>query len=320
MRVSEATAFGGPEVLALAERPWPVAGAGEVVVRIEAANVNPTDLGARSGAAARRLPELAPPFVLGWDLAGVVEAVGPPGEPSAPGGAGGPALAPGDPVVGMIPWYHVGGRVGAYAEAAAVEAAWLAPRPAGLDAVTGATVPLNALTASQMLALLGLQPGSTLLVVGASGAVGSFAVQLAAAAGVRVIAQAADGDEPWVASLGAAELIARDASLAALAPLDAVFDAVPIGPAAAAPVRDGGAAVFTRRIEGTEPLAARGIAVQMPLVATDPAALAGLTAAVAAGRLRTRVARTLDLADAAEAHRLVERGGLRGKVVLRTAR
>jgi NADPH:quinone reductase-like Zn-dependent oxidoreductase len=308
MRVAEVSEFGGPEVLRPAERSWPVAGPGEVVVEIAAANVNPTDVGARAGATRRRLPDLAPPFVLGWDLAGVVGDAGP----------GESRFEVGDPVVGMIPWYELGGAKGSYAEAAAVDPAWLAPRPAELDPVQAATIPLNSLTASQMIALLALPAGGRLLVVGASGAVGSFAVQLAARAGLKVVAQASTDDEEWVASLGAATVIDRDADLAALDPCDGVFDAVPIGLDAAAAVADGGAIVFTRRVDGVEALAARGVTAHTPLVHSDPATLAELTAMVARGELRTRVARTLDLADAAEAHRLVERGGLRGKVVLRT--
>ncbi len=311
MRVCEVTAFGGPDVLREAQRAWPVPAAGEVVVEIEAANVNPTDLGARAGAARRRLTELEPPFVLGWDLAGTVA--------EAPAGA---PFAPGDPVVGMIPWYHIAGRTGAYAQAAAVDPAWLAPRPAELDPVTAATVPLNTLTARQMLALLALPAGATLLVTGASGAVGSFVVQLAARAGVRVLAQAASGDEQWVGSLGAAEVLPRSADLAAIGPVDGVLDGVPLGMPATAPVRDGGTVVFTRRLEldGLDALAARGVSVHMPLVESDPGALAELTRMVAGGELRTRVARTLDLAQAAEAHRLLEQGGVRGKLVLTTRR
>ena len=106
-----------PDVIRPAERPDPVAGPGEVVVRIHAATVNPTDLGTRAGQARRRLPDLEPPFVPGWDLAGEVAEVGQ--------GVDGHAL--GDRVVGMIPFVRIGGRVGAYAEAAAVDPGWLAP-------------------------------------------------------------------------------------------------------------------------------------------------------------------------------------------------
>jgi NADPH2:quinone reductase len=306
MRVCEVTAFGGPEVLVAGERPWPVAATGEVVVRIAATNVNPTDIAARAGGHRQRMPDLRPPFIPGWDLAGVVSEVN----------ATDCGYAVGDPVVGMIPWARIGGRVGSYAQAAAVDPGWLAPRPNGLDEVTGATVALNALTAHQTLQLIGAPAGATVLITGASGAVGGFATQLAKQQGLRVLAVASDDDEQWVAGLGADEVYARSTDLGAVGPVDAVLDAVPVGAAAAAPVRPGGVAVFTRRsVQLPDGLDLR---VEMPLVHSDPEALAELTQQVARGQLRSRLDRTLDLAQAAEAHTLVQRGGLRGKVVLTT--
>lgn len=306
MRVCEVTEFGGPEVLREAQRPWPNAATGEIVVEIAATNINPTDIAARSGAHRRRMPDLEPPFVTGWDLSGVVSEVN----------ADDSGFEVGDRVVGMIPWARIGGRVGAYAQAAAVDPAWLAHRPDGLDDVRGATVPLNTLTAHQALELIGAPAGATLLITGASGAVGGFATQLAVQRGLRVLAVASDADEEWVASLGPDQVLARDTDLADVGPVDAVLDAVPIGAAAVAPVRAGGVALFTRgSVELPDGLDLR---VEMPLVNSDPAALAQLTAQVADSSLRSRVAMTLDLSEAAKGHRLVERGGLRGKVVLTT--
>ncbi len=276
------------------------------MVRIATANVNPTDIAARAGAHARRLPDLKPGFVPGWDFAGTIAELGP--EPSG--------YAVGDRVVGMIPWVRIGGRVGAYAQAAAVDPGWLAPWPLGLDEITAATIPLNALTARQALDLIRAPVGATLLVTGASGAVGGFATQLAVRDGLRVLAVASDGDEEWVARLGAAEVLPRSADLAALDPVDAVLDAVPVGAAAAAAVRPGGVAVFTRRVSDVP--GGDELRIETPLVESDPVALAELTRLVASGQLHTRVARTLELAEAPEAHRLVERGGLRGKIVLVT--
>jgi NADPH:quinone reductase-like Zn-dependent oxidoreductase len=300
--VCEVTRFGGPEVLRTARRPWPTRGDDQVVVKISATTVNPTDLAARSGAHRRRMPDLEPPFVPGWDLAAVV---------SDPGDSGWRA---GAPVLAMIPWVHTGGRVGAYAQVAAVDAAWLVPRPAELDPTTGATVPLNALTARQALDLIDAPAGSTVLITGASGGVGGFATQLAAQDGLRVLAVASDGDERWVADLGAAEVLPRSVEFAALEPVDALLDAVPVGAPAAAAVRDGGVALFTRRVEGVPE--DRGLRVETPLVHVDTEMLARLSRQVADGAMRTRVARQLPLSEAAEAHRLLERGGLRGKIVL----
>ncbi len=291
MKVIEVSEYGGPEVLRVAERDEPAPGSGQVVVRVRAANVNPTDLGARTGHGPRGVPD--PPFVLGWDFAGDV------GD---------------DRVVGMIQWYDQHGSVGAYAEAIAVDEDWIVPLPEGLDYVEAATIPLNALTAVQGLELLAAPDGATVLVTGASGAVGGFAVQLAAQAGHHVIAVASDGDEAWVSSLGAAEVLPRDADLGSIDPVPAVFDAVPLGEPAFAAVEDGGTIVSTRKVPDADP--ARGIRQQVFLIHHDRHELARLVDEVAQGRLKTRVDRTLPLAEAAEAHCLNEAGGLRGKVVL----
>ena len=296
MRVVEVTAFGGPDVLRPAERPDPEPGRGEVLVEIHATTVNPTDLATREGAGRRRMPQLEPPFVPGWDLAGEVPASG-------------------ERVVGMIPFARIGGRVGSYAERAAVDPAWLAPLPEGVAFEEAATLPLNALTARQSLDLLGLAAGGTLLVTGASGGVGGFAVQLAIADGLRVIAVAGRDDEDWVASLGAHEVLARDADLSGIEAVDGVLDAVPLGPGAStAALRDGGMAVFTRPPDPPEP--DRALRYETILVKPDAATLSGLAEQLAAGRLRTRVAHVLPLGEAARGHELAKAGGLRGKVVL----
>jgi NADPH:quinone reductase-like Zn-dependent oxidoreductase len=301
MQVAEVSVFGGPEVLHLAEWPDPAPGPAEVVVRIRAANVNPTDLATRAGV--HSPPGLELPYVPGWDLAGEVTAVG--------GSAEG--FAPGDRVVGMIPFGRIGGRVGSYAQAAAVEPAWLASLPGDVEDAVAATLPLNALTARQALVLIAAPPGSTLLVTGASGAVGGFATQLAARDGVRVVAQASHDDEDWVASLGAAEVLPRSADLAGIGSVDAVLDAVPLGPSSTACLRDGGTAVFTRP-PGAD--ASPGLRFETVRMMPDPAALSALARDLAAGALRTRVAEVVPLRDATRAHALAEAGGLRGKVVL----
>lgn len=301
MRVVEVTELGGPGVLRTAERPEPEPRAGQVAVRVRAANVNPTDLGARAGAG-RFVPD--PPFVLGWDLAGEVKAVG----------DGVSEFEPGDRVVGMIQWYDQRGSVGAYAESVVVDADWLVALPAGLDFVDGCTIPLNAVTAHEGLGLLGLSAPTTLLVTGASGAVGGFAVQLAVRAGHRVIAIAGRGDDDWPRALGAAEVLPRDADLGAIEPVPAVFDAVPIGEPVLACVEDGGAIVSTRKPPEADPK--RRIRQEAFLIHPDREALREQVEATASGDLRTRVDRVLPLDEAAQAHRLVEAGGLHGKVVL----
>ena len=296
MRVVEVTAFGGPEVLRVAERPDNEPAAGELVVAIHATSVNPTDLSTRDGSRRKRMPDLEPPFVPGWDLAGEV-------------------VATGDRVVGMIPFVQVGGRVGAYAEQAAVDPEWLAPLPQGVPFEDAATLPLNALTARQSLDLLGLAAGEVLLVTGASGGVGGFAVQMAVAAGLRVIAVAGRDDEDWVESLGASEVLPRDADLSGIRPVDGVLDAVLVGPElSTAALREGGTAVFTRTPDPPEPN--RDLRFETILVEPDAAALTGFAEQLAAGGLRTRVAQVLPFEEAPRAHELAEAGGLHGKVVL----
>jgi NADPH:quinone reductase len=300
-----AAALGGPEVLQVTEMPEPAAGPGQVVVRIRAVCVHPADVAATTGEIPLGPDE--PPFSPGWDIAGEVASVG-------PDTAG---FAVGDRVVGMIPWYSTRGVPGGYAELVAADAEWLVRLPDNVDFVSAATVPLNAQTAQQGLALVSLAmlpPGSTILITGASGGVGGFATQLAVQGGYRVVAQAGDGDEQWVHSLGAHEVIARSAGLASVGPVAAAFDAVPVGEAAAAVVEDRGVVVATRPTPALVP--PRGVRQELQLIRLDRELLADLVGQVAAGRLRTRVAVTMPLTEAADAHRRVLRGGLRGKLVL----
>jgi NADPH2:quinone reductase len=303
MKVCVVTEAGGPDVLATVERPDPTPGPGEVVVELAAANVNPTDLGAREAMFPPGFRTEGPPYVLGWDLAGSVAMVG----------DGVSGLAVGDQVVGMIPWYHSGATYGAYAERVLLRAEWLVGLPAGLDPVQAATVPLNSLTAQQAIAYLDAPDGGKVLITGASGAVGSFAVQLASDRGLRVTAVAGSDDEDWVASLGADRVLARDTDLSAIGTFSHVVDAVPVGAAVFPAVADGGTIVSTRPVE-QQP--GRQINQVPMLIEPDREALQKLVRAVADGRLRTRVAETVPLSQAADAHRKAELPGRRGKIVL----
>jgi NADPH:quinone reductase len=302
MRAVAVTALGGPEVLQVVERPDPVPAAGEVLVRVRAACVNPADIGARVG----QIPggPVPPPYLLGWDIAGEVVQVG----------TGVTDLGVGQSVVGMIPWHLTRGAVGGYVQFVAADAEWLVPAPAGLDPVVASTVPLNALTAHRALHIMALSQPTTVLVTGASGAVGGFAAQLAVRAGHRVLASATHDDEEWVRGLGVDTVIPRSADLAATGPVPAVLDAVPVGEPAGAAVADGGVLVTTRPTPPVDP--ARGVRQEIVMVRPDRPALRALVEAVADGRLRIRVAAALPLTEAAEAHRRFEAGGLRGKLVL----
>ena len=303
MRVVEVAAFGGPEALALAERPDPHAGRGQVLVRVRAANVNPTDLSVRDGSVVHRNPAVTPPVIPGWDLAGEVAEVG----------EGVSGLSVGQRVTGMVYWPATSGTVGAYSELVAIDADWVVPTPEGIDDATAATIPLNALTADQALRIIDPQPGTTLLATGASGGVGAFGAQLAVQRGLRVIAQAGGGDEEFVASLGVEEVLPREADLTAIDEVDNVLDAVPVGPVAATRLAHGGTAVFTRGVREPPP---EGRRFEVVLVKPDREALQRVVADAADGLLATRVAQVLPFADAARAHELVEAGGTRGKIVL----
>ncbi|MDY7085245.1 MAG: NADP-dependent oxidoreductase [Actinomycetota bacterium] len=302
-----ATALGGPEVLQVTELPDPEAGPGQVVVRIRAVCVHPADVASTTGEIPRG--PVPTPFSPGWDIAGEVASVGP----------GTAEFAVGDRVVGMIPWYLTRGNPGGYAEFVAADTDWLVPLPDGLDFAAASTVPLNAQTAQQGLALVSLAmlpAGSSILVTGASGGVGGFATQLALQSGFRVLAQSGHDDEQWVRDLGAHEVVSRSADLAAAGPVSAVFDAIPLGEAAAAAVEDRGIVVTTRPTPPIVP--ARGVRQELQLIRHDRELLAGLVGQVAAGQLRTRVAATMPLTEAADAHRRVLAGGLHGKIVLTT--
>jgi NADPH:quinone reductase-like Zn-dependent oxidoreductase len=144
--------------------------------------------------------------------------------------------------------------------------------------------------------------------------VGGFAAQLAVRAGHRVLASATYDDEEWVRGLGVDTVIPRSADLADVGPVPAVLDAVPVGEPAGAAVGDSGVLVSTRPTPPVDP--ARRVRQDVVLVRPDRAALRELVEAVAKGQLRTRVAATLPLAEAADAHRRFETGGLRGKLVL----
>jgi NADPH2:quinone reductase len=303
MQVVEVPEFGGPEVLTLAERPDPPVGPGQVLVRIRAANVNPTDVSVRDGSVVHRMPAVKPPVVPGWDLAGEIVEVG----------EGVTDLSPGRRVAGMLYWPATSGVIGAYSELVAIDASWVVPIPDDMDDATAATIPLNALTADQALRIIDPQPGTTLLVTGASGAVGAFGAQLAVQRGLRVIAQAGRDDEDFVQSLGVEEVLPRDADLSAIGEVDNVLDAVPLGPAAARRLAEGGTAVFTRGVREPPP---EGRRFEVVLVKPDHDALRRIMADVAEGLLTTRVAQVLPFAEASRAHELVEAGGNRGKILL----
>lgn len=309
MRAVVVREFGGPEALEVVEAPVPEPGAGQIRVRVEAAAVNPVDALVRSGGTVRNgmaLPRER--YGIGWDAAGTVDVLG----------AGVTGFAVGDRVIGMIDRLDL--PLGAYAEYALLEAAEAAPAPAGASAAEAATLPLGALTADQALEDLALERGRTVLVSGAAGSVGGFGVALAAERGLRVVAVAGERDEKLVRALGAEHFVPRGADVAhavrRLVPggVDGVLDTAPLGVAALEALRFGGAFVST--VPGAAPVARRRTRVSTVWVGADGERLAELSALAGAGRLPLRVAETLPLDRAADAHRRLAEGGLRGRLVL----
>jgi NADPH:quinone reductase len=305
------TEFGDPSVLRVVTVPMPEPGPGQVRVRVAAATVNPTDLGFRHGG--RRLPDgMSPPYIPGMELAGVIDAVGPSGSP----------WQAGDRVIAAVTPWEPGG--GAQAEYRVVDSDQLARVPDGISLEAAATLPMNGMTVRTALDMLALPPGSTLAVTGSAGAVGQYAIQLGTHDGLEVIGDAAPGpDEELVRSFGAAHVVTRRdeamaAAVRALYPsgVDAVLDAALLGPAILPAVRDGGQLLAVRPFQGeTE----RGIKISLVMVGQhlhEGSRLASLVDLVSQGVLTLRIAEVLPPERAAEAHRRLEAGGVRGRLVL----
>jgi NADPH2:quinone reductase len=311
MRAVVVRTFGGPEALEIVEIPVPEPGPGQVRVKVRAAAVNPVDAATRGGLlAGAGLVAAREMYGIGWDVAGVVDEVGPAVD----------GFAAGDDVIGLADRLDV--SLGTYADYAVLDAGAVAPAPAGIPVEAAATLPLNGLTALQALDLLAVEPGQSLLVTGAAGGLGGFAVELAAGRGIRVVASASDRDEKVVRDLGAESFVPRSADLAAevrrLVPggVDATLDAAVIGVRALDAVRGGGS--FVAVVAGAAPAPLRGTRVHNVWIRADGRRLAELSAMAGRGELTLRVAEVLPLAAAAAAHARLEKGGLSGRRLVLT--
>ncbi|MER6959860.1 NADP-dependent oxidoreductase [Streptomyces sp. NPDC000618] len=302
------TEFGGPEVLQVLDLPAPEAGPGEIRVRVHAATVNAVDALQRSGSAGR--PDTPPPFVPGMEAAGVVDQIGPGTDTD---------LKVGDRVTAIV---LASGSRGAYAEQVVVPAESVVRAPERTTDVQAASLPMNGLTARLALDTLGLEPGRTVAISGAAGAVGGYAVQLAKTEGLRVVADAAEQDEALVKELGADVVLRRGAEypdrIRAEIPdgVDGFVDGAGLGGLAARAVADGGRVVSLRGFDGP---GERGVVFEPIVVfryARERAKLDRLRQQVEEGRITLRIARTLPAEQAAEAHRLLAAGGVRGRLVL----
>jgi len=299
--------FGGSPVLV--DVPEPVPGPGGVLVRLAAAGVNPFDRKVADGMMKGSMPHVFP-LVLGIDGAGVVEALG----------EGATRFAVGDRVFGTF--FHAPAGEGTYAEYVTVpETNPLALLPAGLDPVVAAALPTAGLTAVQVVDALEAQEGETVLVVGATGGVGGFVVQLAAAAGLRVVATGRPADADRLRGLGAAEVVDHTAGPLSgrVSDVDALVHLVGDQEgfrAALAAVRTGGRAFTTTFSADQDALAARGISGGNFEMRGTPEGLSRLAEAVSGGRLEVAVEHRLPLAEAAADLARPRSTGARGKTVV----
>lgn len=309
MRAVGFTQFGDPSVMRIITLPVPWPGPGQVRVRVAAATVNPTDLGFRQGG--RRMPDgVAPPYIAGMDLAGVIDLAGPQVHD----------WRAGDRVMAAVSPWRPGG--GAQAEYVVVDQDQLARVPDGISLEAAATLPMNAITVRSALDMLALAPGQTLAVTGSAGAVGQYAIQLGTHDGLVVIGDAKPQDEELIRSFGAAHVVPRGAAMAgavrALYPsgVDAVLDAALLGPAVLPAVRDGGQLLAVRPFQGeTE----RDIKISLVLVGNhlhEGDRLGELADLAAKGVITLRIADLIPAGNAGQAHRRLEAGGVRGRLVL----
>jgi NADPH:quinone reductase len=304
-------AFGGPEVLEVVDLPEPEPGPGEVRIRAHAVAVNPTDLTFRSGGRAAQLAGRPTPYVPGVDLAGVIDKLG----------TGiGDRLAVGEAVVAFV--VPFGPRGGSYAEQVVVPASSVVAAPSGASFPAASTLLLNATTARLALDALALTAGQVVAVVGGAGAVGGYAIQLAKADGLIVITDASPDDLDTVRAFGADIVVDRGDDVTAAitkaipAGVPGLIDTVALDARILPAVADGGAVATLRGWSGP---AERRIVVH-PIgsygAASDTALLDRMRTAAEAGVVTLRVAEVLPAVQAADAHRRLAAGGVRGRLVL----
>ncbi|MQY22730.1 NADP-dependent oxidoreductase [Nocardia macrotermitis] len=306
MRAITQHTLGGPEVLTIEEVPEPRTLPTEVLIRVAAIGLNPLEPRLRAG----EFPLLGqPPFILGWDVSGVVET------------AQSWRFRPGDEVFGMPLFPRA---ANAYAEFVAAPALHLVRKPASLSHIEAAALPVVGLTAWQGLVDLGnIREGTRVLIHAGGGGVGHVAIQIAKSLGAHVITTASKSKREFVEELGADEVIDYTTVDFAetISDIDLVLDTLG-GDAAArslAVLRPGGHFVTAVADEDTDLIArfeAAGMRFSGIAVEPDPIALNSLVNLVDQGKLRVHVQQTFPFEHIADAHRLIESGHLQGKIVL----
>jgi NADPH:quinone reductase-like Zn-dependent oxidoreductase len=299
-------AYGGPEVLVLEEVPGPQPGAGEVLIRVQGAGVNPLDWKARAGHVKEWLHHRLP-LIPGWDASGVVEEVG----------EGVTVFKKGDRVYGMLNFK----QDGAYAEYVVAKAQDLASPPKSIDMIRAGAVPLAALTAWQALFnVAGLASGQSVLIHAAAGGVGHFAVQFAKWKGARVIGTASAENASFLGDLGVAEVIDYKATRfeEAVREVDVVFDLIGGDTQRRSwqVLKKGGILVATLGISSPEVARKQQVRGEGVMVQPDSVQLAEIAALIDTDKVNPVVTEILPLAEAARAHELSETGHTRGKIVL----
>ena len=303
--------YGNEEVMELAEVDQPKPDPGQVLVKVKAAAVNPVDWKIRDGLG--EMFGLKPPLILGCEVAGTVEAVG----AGSPSRTGGNDLTVGDDVYGYLSAYS-----GGYAEYVVAPANEFVLKPKQIDFDTAASLPVAALTAWQGIFDLGkLAGGQRILITGASGAVGSVAVQLAKAKGAYVIGTGSGRNEEFVRSLGTDQFIdyKKTKFEDKVSGVDVVFDTVggDTQERAFQTVKRGGFLVSTVSPPSPEKAKEFGVTPAMVLVKPNADQLAEINRLIESGKLKMRVATILPLAEAKKAHQLSATGHADGKIILR---
>jgi NADPH:quinone reductase-like Zn-dependent oxidoreductase len=299
--------YGSPEVLRYEDAPRPEAGPGEVLIRVHAAAINPVDIAVRAGFFKERI-KYPLPMIPGWDVSGVVEAVGP----------GVSRLKVGDEVYSRPDL----GRNGSYAEYIVVKESEVARKPKSIDHVHAAAIPLAALTAWQALFDAGkLSAGQTVLIHGAAGGVGSFAVQFAKIKGARVIGTASQRNHEFLRSLGADQTIDYNTTKfeTVVHDVDVVLDCITGETAdrSYGVIKKGGIYVSILMPPSAEKAAAHGVRTAHVFVQPNIEQLGEIAKLVDSGKLKITLEKVFPLAEARAAQELNATKHTRGKIVLR---